>query len=229
MYRQLQRHCRASFNLICITDETRGFDSGIEVIKTPPAALALSDLRTPEKPNFPSCYRRLWMFSEEAQALGERILLTDVDAVFTADPSPLFEREEDFVGWRPLRTWGRENRFGGGVYLLRTGTRTFVWNDFKGAESISLARRAGLRGSDQAWLSYCLASTESSWPERCGIYSIRDLTHVPNKVPKRQTIRRHGAPMGLPSDAIMVHFNGPDKPWCANTQRRHRWLEAHCA
>lgn len=221
LYRQLDRHCHGRFSLLCISDETRGFDSGIEVMKTPQSALKLADLRTPEKPNFPSCYRRLWMFSKEAQSIGERVMLIDVDLVFTADPSPLFERQEDFVGWRPLRTWGVENRFGGGVYLLRTGTRSSVWTDFTGPESIAIARRAGLRGSDQAWLSYCLAGTEASWPKHCGIYSIRDFTCRP------KTVRRHGEPLGLPSDAIMVHFNGPDKPWSRNTQARHRWLEAH--
>lgn len=226
LYRQLERHCAGRFSLVCISDDTHGFDPGIEVINTPPAALALADLRTPEKPNFPSCYRRLWMFSDEARMLGERVMLIDVDLVFTADPAPLFEPQNDFVGWRPLRTWGLENRFGGGVYLLNTGTRTSVWTDFHGHESINLARKSGLRGSDQAWLSYCLAGKEVSWPQRSGIYSVRDLTER-SRLTARKPPSKRLEPLGLPSDAIMVHFNGPDKPWSRQTQQRHRWLEAH--
>lgn len=231
LYRQLERVCQGKFSLVCISDDTQGFLPGIEVIKTPLAAMALADLRSPEKLNFPSCYRRLWMFSDEARMLGERVMLIDVDLVFTANPHPLFERSEDFVGWRPLRTWGRENRFGGGIYLLRTGTRTDVWDSFKGHESINIARRAGLRGSDQAWLSYCLASTEASWPKHSGIYSVRDLNYSARSTLQgaRQTIKRHGKPLELPSDALIVQFNGPDKPWQDKTKLQHSWLSAHCA
>lgn len=235
LYRQLSRQCPGRFSLVAVTDDTSGFLPGIEVVKTPPAALALAGLQSPEKQNFPSCYRRLWMFSEEARALGERVMLIDVDLVFTADPAPLFDRQEDFVGWRPLRTWGKENRFGGGIYLLRTGTKTHVWDTFKGHESIALARRSGLRGSDQAWLSYCLASTEASWPQSCGIYSVRDLTISQKKVMVRrrvvQTIKHHAKPLGLPSDALIVQFNGPqhEKPWTPSAKIKHAWLEQHCA
>jgi hypothetical protein len=235
LYRQLSRQCPGRFSLVAITDDSGGFLPGVEVIKTPPAALALAGLQSPEKQNFPSCYRRLWMFSEEAKMLGDRVMLIDVDLVFTADPAPLFDRREDFVGWRPMRTWGKENRFGGGIYLLRTGTRTHVWDSFKGHESIARARAAGLRGSDQAWLSYCLASTEVSWPQNSGIYSVRDLTHgTKPSTARRQSrpaIRRNSQPLKLPTDAIIVQFNGPqnEKPWCPIAKQKHAWLEHHCA
>lgn len=226
--RQLQR-LGGGHTLVAVTDDTSGFEAGIEVVKTPPAALALAKLCTPEKPNFPSCYRRLWMFSEEAKALGDVVTLIDVDLVFCRDPSSL-ERPEDFVGWRPLRTWGSENRFGGGIYQLRTGTRRHVWESFKGAASIAQARAAGLRGSDQAWLSYCLAKSEACWPKNCGIYSVRDLTHVTNTRPvvrgrTHPTILRSSKPLALPEDAVLVQFNGPDKCWQPNTQQKHPWLK----
>lgn len=225
--RQLDR-VGGNHSLVAVTDDTKGFDTGIEVVKTPPKALALAKLSTPEKPNFPSCYRRLYMYSEEAKELGDVVTLIDVDLVFCRDPSSL-ERPEDFVGWRPLRTWGAENRFGGGIYQLRTGTRTHVWDSFKGPQSIAQARAAGLRGSDQAWISYCLAKTEVCWPRDSGIYSVRDLTHAPNTRPvvagkTQPTIMRNAKPLGLPADAVLVQFNGPDKCWHPNTQQRHPWL-----
>lgn len=234
LYRQLSRQCPGRFSLVAITDDPNGFLPGVEVIKTPPSALALAGLQTPEKQNFPSCYRRLWMFSDEAKLLGERVMLIDVDLVCTADPAPLFDRQEDFVGWRPLRTWGRENRFGGGIYLLRTGTRTHVWDSFNGHASIAAARSAGLRGSDQAWMSYCLASTEASWPQKSGIYSVRDLTYSASSVIVRRkpirTVKHHSKPMDLPADAIIVQFNGPqnEKPWCHAAKLKHPWLNSHC-
>jgi Ni,Fe-hydrogenase III component G len=228
LHRQLQRLGGSKHSLVAVTDETSGFDAGIEVVKTPPAAMALAKLVTPEKPNFPSCYRRLFMFSEDAKELGDVVTLIDVDLVFCRDPISL-ERPEDFVGWRPLRTWGCENRFGGGIYQLRTGTRTRVWEAFKGPQSIAQARSAGLRGSDQAWISYCLAKTEVCWPQNSGIYSVRDLTHA-QKIVRRtsgkhtQTIIRNSKPLDLPPDALIVQFNGPDKSWQTNTQQRHPWL-----
>lgn len=228
LHRQLQR-VGGGHSLVAVTDDIRGFEPGIEVVKTPPAAMALANLSTPEKPNFPSCYRRLWMFSDEAKSLGDVVTLIDVDLVFVRDPRSL-ERAEDFVGWRPLRTWGCENRFGGGIYQLRTGTRRHVWEAFQGPQSIAKARAAGLRGSDQAWLSYCLAKTETCWPQNSGIYSVRDLTHAPNTRPvvrgrTHPTIMRNARPLPLPADAVLVQFNGPDKCWNPNTQQKHPWLK----
>lgn len=233
IFLQLQKHCPGRFTLVAITDEIRGFLPGIEVIRTPSAALALSGLQTPEKMSFPSCYRRLWMFSKEATMLGDRVMLIDVDLVFTADPSPLFDRHEDFVGWRPRRTWGRETRFGGGIYLLRTGSKAKVWDSFDGEKSIARARQAGLRGSDQAWMSYCLAGTEPSWPKESGIYSVRDLTYSAKDLRTRHSVRRivqaNNKPLALPADARIVQFNGPDKPWQPNTRAKHSWIASHVA
>jgi hypothetical protein len=122
--------------------------------------------------------------------------------VILKDITPLFDFEEDFVGWLPVRDWGKNRRLGGGIFLLKPGTRTAVWDDFKGAPSIAEAHAAGFRGSDQAWLSYKLASNAVIYPKDSGIYSIRDLK----------------APYRLPADARLVQFNGPIKPWQSDLQ-----------
>jgi hypothetical protein len=183
---------------ICIADSSEGLSPDVEFIETPPGARRVAELRTPEGPRFPSCYRRLWTFSKEATILGERVMVLDIDAIPVADVRPLFAKTDDFVGWRPFRDWGRRLRFGGGIYLLTPGTRTEVWDDFTGPESIMQARLAGFRGSDQAWLSYKLAEKEPYWGRDAGIYSVRDLGTTSMK---------------LPSDARIVQFNGHKKPW----------------
>ncbi len=200
MQRMFARTLTVPHRFICVADEAKGFAPEVEVVITPPAALEAGRLRSPEGPRFPSCYRRLWTFSDEAcSVLGERVFLTDIDIVLTGDLAPVVSRDEDFVGWRPLARWGkRDDRIGGGMYLLKTGTRTRVWSDFNGAKSIAVARGHGFRGSDQAWLSYCLAGKEVCWPQKSGIYSIRDMKGMEHK---------------LPGDAIVVHFNGATKPW----------------
>lgn len=207
----VKRHLARPHRFVCITDEQGDFGPDVEVMATPPEARALGELKTPEGARFPSCYRRLWMFSEAAKVLGERVLLLDVDLVVTRDLSPIFDRTEPFVGWRPFRDWGAQLRFGGGIYLLTPGARTKVWDDFNGADSIAKARAAGFRGSDQAWISYKLGATEPYFDRQSGIYSIRDFRLSPHL---------------LPDDARLVQMNGPAKPW-SREARRLPWVEQH--
>ena len=202
------RHLPEKHRFICVTDETRGFSADVEVLPTPESAKRVGAHRSPEGARFPSCYRRLWMFSDEATVLGDRVLLVDIDLIVTADLRPLFGRTEEFVGWRPFRDWGNKARFGGGIYLMTPGARTRVWTDFTGAAAIQRARSMGYRGSDQAWISYKLASSESYFDRDSGIYSIRDLDTA--------------KPL-LPRDARIVQFNGPTKPW----DSRIPWVREH--
>lgn len=190
-----RRHLSAPHRFVCITDVPGDFGRGVDVVPTPPAAQALGDYRTPEAPEFPSCYRRLWMFSEEARCLGERVLLVDIDLVLTANIDHLVDRDDSFVGWVPRQPWGHGPRLAGGLYLMTTGSCTEVFEQFNGQPAIDAARGAGFRGSDQAWISYQLADKVVVWPDDAGIYSIRDLGSR------------------LPRDASLVQFNGPGKPW----------------
>ena len=206
--RAVARQMSLPHRFVCVADSSHGFDTAVEVVITPPEARAIGELRTPEGGRFPSCYRRLWNFSEGAKALGDRLMCIDVDVVPVRDWAPLFDQTDEFVGWRPYRDWGHKLRFGGGTYLLRAGGRPEVWSRFKGAESINLARRAGFRGSDQAWISYCLGAKEPYYGKEAGIYSIRDMK---------------GKEHELPSDARMVHFNGPQKPWSSPLG----WVKEH--
>lgn len=211
----LARHMSVPYRLVVIADDPRGNWGACEVIETPPAARALGKLESPEGKRFPSSYRRLWMFSREAAELGPRLLLTDLDIVVTGDWAPLLEHPADFVGWRPGQVWGnQETRVAGGMYLLTAGAVANVWDRFEGAPSILEARKAGFRGSDQAWISYCLAGTAPVWPKGCGIYSIRDMTRD-NRAKQTQS---------PPADARVVHFNGRGKPWHRTTLAQHPWV-----
>lgn len=203
--RAFRRTLSLPHRFVCVTDDVRGFSVDVDVVLTPPAAAVLGKLQNPEGSRFPSCYRRLWNFAPEAGAiLGERILAIDVDLVVVQDLAPLLLRTEPFVGWRPLMQWGNPSRIGGGMYLLTAGAHPEVYADFQGPPSIAAARRAGFRGSDQAWLSYKLGRTAYVWSQHCsGLYSIRDL----------QNGRKP-----LPADARLVQFNGPQKPWSSSLE-----------
>ncbi|MFC3227342.1 hypothetical protein ACFOGJ_08885 [Marinibaculum pumilum] len=213
----IRRHCAEPVRFVAISDEPP--IDGLEVMPMPEGAKALAHLKTPEGDRFPSSYRRLWLFSDEARCLGERILLTDIDVVATGDWSPFWQSGADFVGWRPVEQWGRgPNRLAGGMWLLRTGTRPEVYDRFvrDPAACIAEARAADYRGSDQAWISYCLARSAEVWPAGAGIGSIR---HLAKGHPQGRTFS--------PGRLRVVHFNGRDKPWHASVQAKHRWVAQH--
>jgi len=205
-------HLPIPHRFVCITDDTEGFSEHVTVIQTPPAALAAGKIRSPEGNRFPSCYRRLWAQSDEAKEyLSERVLLGDIDMVPVNDLTPIVDRSEPFVGWRPFRDWGKQTRIGGGLYLYTPGAHAKVWTDFikNPHAAVAQARAAGFRGSDQAWLSFKLADKVPVWSRQSGLYSIRDL----------------GADHGLPKDARLVQFNGPIKPW--DYRGPASWISQH--
>lgn len=216
----LERQMREPYELHVFTDhDYHDFDLSIYAVhEIPPAAERLAHLRTIEGEHFPTCFRRLWLFSDEARELfgGRQVLLTDLDAVVTADWSPLFEHDEPFVGWRPRMLWGGEDRLAGGMWLHRTGTLPHVWGDFvrDPEAAMSAARRAGYRGSDQAWLSYRLSGSAPTWPLGAGIYSHREFVRG----------RRDQVIETIPADARVVHFNGKGNAWDPDVQAQHPWV-----
>lgn len=208
------------FRLFVIADEP-GEVRGATVIQTPPEALAMSKVQTLEGPNFPSSYRRLWLFSREAaEIIQGDVLQVDVDLVPVSDWSHLFRFAPDakFVGWKPGQMWGsNENRCGGGTWRLKMGSHPRVWTDFveNPPKAQKAAMAAGYRGSDQAWISHMLARDCRYFPGAFGIDSIRDYTRD-----KRDRIVE-----SIPQTACMVHFNGHGKPWHRDSWRQHPWLK----
>jgi lipopolysaccharide biosynthesis glycosyltransferase len=204
----VKEHLSLPHRFICVYDAENisGFDESVELVQLPKHARWLGLLANPVKPTLPSSYRRLWAFSKEAKCLGDRILLLDIDCLIVGDLQPLFEfSDDDFIGWRPnsedrpevTRRTGGVKRIGGGTWLLRTGTHTHIWRDFN-PDMILKAKKAGWRGSDQAWLSYNFASTCTVFPREMGIYHTQDARTWEGKVPE---------------NARIIHFNGKINPW----------------
>src|ERR1700733_5672900 len=155
--RMIRKHTPDS-EVVCFTDETQIPAPGVTWFPIPRSARHLMQLKSPEGERFPSCYVRLWLFSDEAAVMfeGAKVLLLDVDLVVRKSLAPLFDPEDNFVGWLPIRDWGSKIRVDGGIYLLRTGSRPDVWTDFikNPMDAIRRARLAGGRGSDQAGVGF---------------------------------------------------------------------------
>ncbi len=201
---------REPHRFICITDETKGFSPAVEVMPMPAAAKPLGRLAAPQGKDFPSSYRRLWCFSEEAKVLGDRIMLLDIDAMIVGDLLPLWETPGDFVGWRPMSIWGKENRIGGGTWLHTPGTITGFWEKFIAdpQKMIDETRAIGWNGSDQALMSRFLIPKYPVWRQDCGIYGVQDGFYYWDLPPK---------------DAKICHINGGSKHWDSDKL----WIRAY--
>jgi len=209
--KMINRHHHEEHRLVVVTDDPTGIDP--DLVEIMPLWGDYSDLRSPH-PNqrhFPSCYRRLRMFSKEAREMfGERVCATDLDIVITDDITELLNRDEDVVFWGDT---ARNTHYNGSFYLLRTGTRTKVWDTFNPQVSPQVTYQRGIVGSDQAWISYILGGDEAKWSTADGILSFR--LHV-----KTQGVE-------LPKDAKVVIFHGAQNPWDEDVQRRYRWVREH--
>jgi hypothetical protein len=202
------QHYRGPHRFVCVTDRPQDLP-GIETI---PLWSDLCDMPSPLGHSYPSCYRRLKVFAPDAgEMFGPRLVSMDLDTVITGDITPLFDRPEDVVMWGESDYPGRQH-YCGSMWMLRTGTRPKVWTDFHPKTSPLLARKAGARGSDQAWLSYALGPKEARWTRKDGVYSYR------------KDIARKG--IDLPTDARIVFFHGKEDPWNGRMQCVP-WVQKH--
>jgi len=193
----VRRHWRGDMRFVTITDDPQGIDG-----ETFPLWSDCAQLVNASGRHLPSCYRRLKLFDPEQQAAlgikpGERIVSLDLDMAITAELNPLFDRDDDFIGWA-LKGSHHPRVFNGSMWMLRAGTEAHVWTDFDPDKSPGEARQAGFLGSDQSWMSYRLQS-RAGWTQDDGVYSYAT------------ELKRFDAP---PANTRVILFNGfNEKPW----------------
>lgn len=202
----VRRHYPRPHRFVVVTADRGRFAGGVEVV---PDARDFDGVRSPEGGSWPSCYRRLRLFHPDAgDIFGPRVVSLDLDVVLTGDPSPLWHRPE------PITLYGDPifaAQANGSMIVLDTGSAPCVWTDFDPARSPALARARRLRGSDQAWISYCLPHAPRVGPED-GIYSFR------------RHVQRAG--LALPDGARIVTMHGQPKPWDPAAQSL-AWVRQH--
>lgn len=205
--RMVARHYQEPHQFVCVTDDTDGLDPDVETF---PLWSDHADVPSPHGGHNPSCYRRLKLFSVDAETwFGKRFVCVDLDTVIVNDLAPLWNRTEDFVIWgsgTDRRSW-----YNGSMFMLRAGTRRQVWEQFNPKTSPNESRRAGRYGSDQGWISHILGRKEAMWTIKDGVYSFR--VHLNNGT------------RPLPPEARIVCFHGRTDPWSPRAQALP-WVQA---
>lgn len=204
-------HLRQPHRYVTVTDALAGLTG-----ETFPLWDDLDGLPNLNGPDQPSCYRRLKLFDPETtRAMGiaddDRVVSLDLDVVAVGDLDPLFDRPEDFVGWR-VPGAAHSSVFNGTIWMSRAASMPHVWNSFDPRRSPAVARTRGFHGSDQGWLSYLLSDKSAGWSRRDGIISYRDDVALTRK---------------LPGHARLISFHGLRKPWDADVRSADPWIEKH--
>jgi len=195
MAAMLRRNYSAPLRVLCVTNDAEGIDGDVEIVAD---REDFKDVPNPSgRGGLPSCFRRLRMFEPDATKIfGELFVSIDLDAVVVRDLTPLWERDEDFVGWRdPMYP----HQLNGSMMLLRGGSKPEVWWDFDPASSPQKAAKVGYRGSDQGYISWRLPKSPQ-WRRSDGVCSYRMHANGPN----------------VPDGARIVFFHGEIKPWALN-------------
>jgi hypothetical protein len=208
LYSMLKRCYQGDFELICVTDNAQDIRPEVRIV---PLWKDHSMIPSPHGNGYPSCYRRLKMFSKEAvKMFGPRFVSIDLDVVLTGDVTALFDNDLDFKMYGDT---AKGTPYNGSLIQHKAGTRTQLWEQFdpRFSPQHGLARR--YIGSDQAWIGVCLGPNEPKFTAKDGVYSYR------NEI----------APKGgrLPQDAKIVVWHGHRNPWDLDSQQRHGWLKDH--
>lgn len=208
LYNMVERHYHKPFELVCITDNPKDIDPRVRII---PLWADHAGLESPHGGLNPACYRRLKMYSQEAeQFIGKRFVAIDLDVVLVDDVTPVWDREEDFMIWGETL---RRTPYNGSMQMMTAGARKQVWERFDPVNSPRDARKAGFDGSDQAWISYVLGPHEKRWTKDDGVFSFR----------------LHVKPYGgkLPEGARIVFFEGQIDPWSPQARKLAPWVKEH--
>jgi hypothetical protein len=206
MRNMVRRNYPHPHRFICITDDPTGIDAGIEIV---PLWNDHAEVKNPTWPNGPHCYRRLKVFAPEFEAIaGKRFVCIDLDCVITGDLCVLWNRPEEFVSYASREL---HRHYNGSMFMMTAGSRRQVWETFDPATSPQLAKRKGYRGSDQAWINYCLGPGEATWTWDDGVFP------YPAYVLKKRQGR-------LPENARVVVFWGKPDPWDEAALVRSPWI-----
>lgn len=196
----VKRFYKKPHRFVCVTDQKI---DGVETIRL---GKLFADLDNPTWENGPSCYRRLIAFKKDAARLfGSRFVSIDLDTILLDDVTELWDRKEPVV---LLKGISKDVPYCGAMFMMNAGCRPQVFDLFDPKTSPQKTSAAGIKGSDQAWISYVL-KREAHWTFGNDIV---DFTHHIKESKKKP-------------GAKIVFFNGSFKPWGPFVRERTPWIK----
>lgn len=201
--RSLTQHLSIPHTVVCITDDPVGLDSTISTLPLPDSS---------GRGNA----RRLWIFSDEAKILGERVLQLDLDMVVVADITPLVDRPDPFVVWYCEAVGRIGFALNPSMMLMNTGVYPHIWEAYKatGNNLIFESNRNGCAATDQAVITYMLTVPDPRYVDVRGQKQLfrtrRPIVPTWNKangVVSFRSMRRNQH--HLPCGTRIVSFHGP--------------------
>ncbi len=208
LYQALEDTMKGPWRMVCLTDQpdcirTDGIRPEVRVLPVPTLYADLG-----------GCWRRLWLFSDEAAELGEKLVQIDLDVAVLGDLSELFDRDDDFVAWE-----SSVGGYCGSMWMLRAGSCREVWDEFH--PLYGPAAVADRIGTDQAWTTHVLGPNRPLWTRKDGIYSFRRNFSGGALVNRERRLGRFRTP---PEDCRAVFFHGPFDPSMERCQKAFPWL-----
>lgn len=196
LYRQLQTHLTIPHDVVLVTDNPAGIDSGIRIVPL-----------WHEHAELGGCYRRLRLFGPEATALiGPRFAWVDLDTAIVGNMDTILGRKEDIVLYRSNSVPGQP--YNGSMVLMSANARPQVWDRFDPATAAATTAAAGFHGTDQAWMAHVLGPDEAAWDKSDGVMHFR-LDCMPD----------------LPEHARIVFFPGVAKMHLPTTRKAAPWID----
>lgn len=198
LYRACKAHTKGSLRFICLTDDVRGLDAGIETRDIPDIGL------TPAEISLPGVWRKLSLYAPELHDLG-RVLFIDLDMMVVGPLDDFFavSRGVTFLNtgdsWRRL---AKSDHFEGG-----TGIFSFDPAEEYGILQAFLENKSYHIGHyrNEQDFAFSHASSTAFWPKECVINF------------KRHLCRRYGAGLfkglrAVPEGTSVIAFHGDPRP-----------------
>lgn len=201
-YHMLKMNLKMPFRYILITDEISPEVHG-DIIQLP-----LWDKHR----ELGGCFHRLFTFSKEfEQYVGKRFVSMDLDMIITGDLTALFNNDKDFVYYKMRGGDGTGWRMNNGMYMMNTGARSFVWEQFDADPKKVMDMRVG-PGTDQGVTNALLdLDKEYHWIQGDGILDMRQDFIEAGRV-------------DLPQNTRIVMWPGPRDPMNTAWREKFPWI-----
>jgi len=200
-----KRHLHMPHEFCVVTD--RGSELDASKVRIIPMWEELRDWKR--------CFTRLRAYGEDMlNIIGAldsenlRFVSVDLDTLIVDDVTPIFDRDEPYVGYRDSKN---PKAYSGALWMKDHDAYTNVWDSINLVRSLDLAE-AKYVGSDQAWQSTIInghSVKPPKWSWEDGIYDFWNIEGLP----------------ALPENARIVFFNGMRRDMSMpDLQEKYPWI-----